>query len=331
VALRLIHVGFGGWGLDWTRIVRDTPEVTCVGVADPNPTALAAAQARYGLPEGACFSSLEAALADTDADAVLITAGAAVHAPLALSAVAAGKHVLVEKPFAPTLEGARAVTDAAAAKNRVLMVSQNYRFFPAPWAVRDLVAEGAVGEVGSVWADFRVDMARRLPAGHSYFALPDALLLDMAIHHFDLMRFTLGEAAEVSCSSWNPPGSPFAHPAVAAATVRLRAGVVSYRGSWLGAPTTPWAGVWRVEGSRGHLTWTSRNGRDLGGERVTLRGRRLPLPELPRTGRRGVLTAFAEAVATGAEPLSSGRHNLGSLALTLSAVASAVERRTVSL
>ena len=330
MALRLIHVGFGGWGLDWTKVVLDTPEIETVGVADPNPAALASARSRYGLPEDACFASLGAALVATDADAVLITAGAAVHAPLALSALAAGKHVLVEKPFAPTLAEAQAVV--AAAQNRVLMVSQNYRFFPAPWAVRALVAEGAIGEVGSVYADFRVNMARRPGSGSAYFALPDPLLLDMSIHHFDLLRFTLGEAAEVSCTSWNPHGSPFTHPAVASATVRLGAGgAVSYRGSWLGGPSTNWAGVWRLEGSRGRLSWTSRNGRDLSGERVTLRGRRVTLPELTRAGRRGVLAAFAEAIATGQEPLSSGRHNLGSLALTLGAITSAAQGRALAL
>lgn len=333
MALRLVHVGFGGWGLDWVRHVTATPEVRAVGVADPHPAALEAARKRYDLPETAAFSSLQGALAATDADAVLITAPAAVHAPLALEALAAGKHVLVEKPFAPTVEGARSVADAADARGRVLMVSQNYRFFPAPLAVQSLLAEGALGEVGSVFVDFRVNMARRLPAGHPYFALREPLLLDMAIHHFDLLRFTLSREAEtVSCVSWNPPGSPFAHPAVAAATVQLQGGaVMSYRGSWLSAPQTNWAGLWRVEGSRGQLTWTSRNGRGLEGEVVTLRGRRVTLPETPLTGRRGVLAAFAEAVSAGQAPPSSGRENLGSLALTLGAVASAASGRAVAL
>ena len=170
--MRLIHTGFGGWGLDWARIVRDTPEVVVVAVSDPNPAALAAAAARYSLPEHARFATLEHALNETEADAVLITAAAGAHAPLALCALAAGKDVLVEKPFALTLADAQAVVGAAAARSRVLMVSQNYRFFPAPWAVRDLVAEGAIGELGSAYTDFRVNMARRLPAGHPYFALP---------------------------------------------------------------------------------------------------------------------------------------------------------------
>lgn len=332
MALQLVQVGFGGWGRDWAAHVRATPEVRVVGAVDAVPGAVRAAGSLYGLPAAACFTSLTDALATTDAAAVLITAGAAAHAPLALAALKAGKHVLVEKPFALTLSDAQALVDAATARNRTLMVSQNYRFFPAAWAVRELVAEGAVGELGSVYADFRVDMAGRLPAGSSYFALPDPLLLDMSVHHFDLMRFTLGEARAVGCATWNPPGSPFTFPPVANATVSLgSSGAVAYRGSWLGAPPTLWSGTWRLEGSRGVLTWTGRNGRDLSGERLTLRGRKRPLPDLPRTGRRGVLLEFVEAVRTGREPLSSGRDNLGTLALTLAATESAASGRTVLL
>ena len=108
---------------------------------------------------------------------------------------------------------------------------------------------------------------------------------------------------------------------------------VSYRGSWLGAPRTYWAGEWRVEGTRGRLSWTSRRGGldDLSGERVTLRGRRLTLPTLARTGRQGVLSEFAEVVTSGREPLSAGVHNLKTLALTLGAIASASAGRRLSL
>ncbi len=335
MALRLLHIGFGGWGLDWTRIVRNTPEVEVVGIADMNETALGAARLKYGLPEEAAFLSLEGALAALEPEAVLITAGAAVHAPLALTALAAGAHVLVEKPFAPTLAEAEGVVAAAKAQNRVLMVSQNYRHFPAPRAVRDLVTEGAIGTVGSVYVDFRVDMAGRLSAGHPYFSLYEPLLLDMAIHHFDLMRFTLSqEPLSVACSSWNPPESPFTYAPAASATVTLDGGAaVAYRGSWLSAPQTCWAGEWRLEGTKGRITWTSRRGGvdDLSGERVTLRGRKVTLPTPERTGRRGVLTEFAGAVAGGGEPLSSGVHNLKTLALTLGAIASASEGRRLAL
>lgn len=219
--LRLLQVGFGGWGLDWTKKVRDTPEVEVVGITDLNAEALAAAAERYGLPKEACFTSFDEALAQTSAEAVLITAGAAVHVPLALAALAAKKHVLVEKPFALTLAEAKTVVDAARAQNCTVMVSQNYRFFPAPVAVRELVAQEAVGEVSRVQVDFRFPMARQLPQGHPYFSLPDPLLLDMSVHHFDLLRYTLGEVRTVTCESWNPPGSPFSYDDDAAATVTL--------------------------------------------------------------------------------------------------------------
>jgi len=154
--------------------------------------------------------------------------------------------------------------------------------------------------------------------------------MDMAIHHFGLMRVVLGrEPVSVTCESWNPPWSAFADPAVAAATVRFEGGaVVSYRGSWLSGPPTNWAGAWRRECEGGTLTWTSRNGRDLGGERVTVRvgdrpARALELPTMRYTGRRGSLYAFLGAIQNGQEPPCSGRDNLGTVALMEAAVASA--------
>lgn len=89
--------------------------------------------------------------------------------------------------------------------------------------------------------------------------------------------------------------------------------------------------MWRLEGSRGQLTWSSRNGQDLSSDEVTLNGRRVKLPELARTGRQGVLSAFAEAVTNGEEPPSSGAQNLGTLALTLGAISSAATAQTVML
>ena len=62
-ALRLVQVGFGGWGRDWAAHVRATPEVRVVGVVDALPEAVRAAAKLYGLGKEACFTSLEGALA----------------------------------------------------------------------------------------------------------------------------------------------------------------------------------------------------------------------------------------------------------------------------
>jgi predicted dehydrogenase len=321
--LRIIQIGMGGWGQNWhLNILRPSADVEIVACVDSDPTMLALAQQRLALPAELCFSSVAAAIEGVASDAVLITASLPGHVPAALAALTAGKHVLVEKPFAPTLAEARRVVETADACGKVLMVSQNYRFFPAARVVAALVREGTLGPVGAVSIDFR-RYANSAPAeGHRHYTIDHPLLIDMAIHHYDLIRMVLGrEPAQIACQAWNPPWSNFRDPAAAAATISFDGGlVVSYRGSWVSpAPQTPWAGEWRIECELGEIAWTSRGGSDISADRVTVRklgknARRVKLPELPAIDRAGTLMAFVEAIANGQTPESSGRDNLGTLA-----------------
>ena len=332
--LRIIQVGMGGWGRDWAKTVL-LPDATVAlrACVDADAAALALAREQLALPPERLFPTLAAALAATDAEAVLITASLPGHVPLALEALRAGKHVLLEKPFAPSVAEARQVVDLATAQDRVLMISQNYRFFPAVQAVRDLVRGGSLGPVGAVAIDFRRDANGAPREGNRHYTLSQPLLADMAIHHFDLMRAVLGqEPVEVACHAWNPPWSNFVDPAAAVATIGFSGGaVVSYRGSWVSpGPPTPWAGEWRMECAGGEIAWTSRDNRGARVDRVTVRARgqrarRLELPALPQIDRAGSLHASAAAVATGAPPASSGRDNLGSLALMYTAIAAATQ------
>jgi predicted dehydrogenase len=336
VPLRIVHVGLGGWGQDWEKnALPRAKEVEAVAWVDADPATLAAARRALRLPAKHCFPTLEAALEAVEAEAVLVTVPLAGHVPVALEAIAAGKHVLVEKPFAPSLAEARRAVEAAEARGVVLMVSQNYRFFPAPRAVAKLIAGGELGPVGAVAVDFRRHVGAGSPR-HS--ALANPLLVDMAIHHFDLMRMTLGQEPRlVSCQAWNPPWSPFEGDAAAAATVAFDGGaVVSWRGSWVSpGPKTNWGAEWRVECAEGEIDWTSRDDRGgVSGERATVRplggrARKLDLPEVRPYGRAGAVAAFAAAIRTGTEPEASGRDNLGSLALVEAAVASAATGRAV--
>src|SRR5690606_36608838 len=120
-----------------------------------------------------------------------------------------------------------------------------------------------------------------------------------------------------------PPWSKFTEPASATLTVTFESGtVVSYRGSWVssGEPTT-WSGDWHVECEDGEIYWTGRSGEDDAPYEVVEVRRRgaatetPPLVEMEQLGRSGVLTAFAEAIESGVEPETSGRRNLGTLAL----------------
>ncbi len=270
---------------------------------------------------------------------MLITANLPGHVPLAVEALRAGKHVLLEKPFAPSVAEGRQVVELAARQDRVLMISQNYRFFPAVRAVRELIRSGSLGEVGAVSIDFRRYANSAEREGHRHYALHQPLLADMAIHHFDLMRFVLGqEPVDVTCRAWNPPWSNFEGPAAAFATISFDAGtVVSYRGSWVSpGPKTPWAGEWRMECAGGEIAWTSRDDRGASVDRVTVRplgkrARRLELPMDMPIDRAGSLRAFAQAVAAKEQPESSGRDNLGSIALMNAAIEAATRGEKVDM
>lgn len=336
--LRLLQVGLGGWGKSWALdVVPKLEGVQTVGWVDANPEALMAARKTLEFPKKRCFASLSTAIQEIQADAVLITAPAVVHAPIALEALGAGLHVLVEKPFAPTLEEARLVVETARAQQRCLMVSQNYRFQPAPQRVRQLVAEQILGKIGVVHVDFRRDNLRVSPdSPHLLWQQP--LLLDMAIHHFDLMRFILAkDALELHCRAWNPAWSLYRDPACAVASIVFEGGTVaSYRGSWVSpGSVTPWAGEWRLECEQGEISFASRGDPGVS-DVVRLRrhgksARNLKLQTLEHPGRIGSLNAFVKAVRTSTEAATSGRANLGSLQLSLEAIRSAQEQRVVKL
>jgi predicted dehydrogenase len=335
--LRLLQIGMGGWGRSWAEnVVPKLKTLRAVAWVDANPDALEAARKDLKLSKKSCFASLEAALEVLDADAVLITASAVVHAPIAIEALKAGLHVLVEKPFALTLEDSRKVINVARVQKRIVMVSQNYRFQPAPQLVAQLVRDQTLGQVGMVQVDFRRNNMYPSPdMPHLHWTQP--LLLDMAIHHFDLMRFILQQdALELYANAWNPVWSLYRDPAIATVNIGFEGGtVVNYRGSWVSpGAVTPWAGEWKLECEHGEISFSSRDNNAPDTVKIRKFGKRerkLELPNLEFVGRVGSLNAFVEAIRTGIEPATSGRDNIKSLQLSLEAIRSAQEKRVIRL
>lgn len=333
--MKLIHVGLGNWGLDWEKNALPwvTDTVDRVGIVEAFEPALAKAQKVLALPDAACFATLDEALDATDAELVLITAPMVAHVPVAIQAMEAGRHVLVEKPFAGSLDEAQHAVAVAERTGRTLMVSQNYRFYPAPRTAARLVAEGTLGAPGSVYVDFRRWANDAEYEMNRHYQFPHPLLYDMAIHHYDLMRMVMGqEAVEVFARDTSPSWSKFDEEAEALLIVTFANGqILSYRGSWVssGEPTH-WAGEWRMEFSEGEMQWTSRAGGDIGdgGDVVRVRHRgakpvRVPLADLPLLGRSMGLRQLVESIERGVQPESSGRYNLGTVAIMEAAVRSA--------
>ncbi|HEY5820780.1 MAG TPA: Gfo/Idh/MocA family oxidoreductase [Propionibacteriaceae bacterium] len=337
--MRIVQVGLGGFGRDWAlNVIPLVPEVEVVGTADVFAGSRALAIAAGLTTADECHETVEAAIEATRPDAVLVTASLVGHVPAARTALEHGLHVLIEKPFAPSVAEAEALIALADARGLTIAVSQNYRFFPAVQAVQQIVTEQPYGDLHAVAVDFRQHSgADGLPLPHH--ALDQPLLVDMSIHHFDLIRAVLGrEVTAVDLRTWDPAWSMFTGPSEGAGLIETGDLVTSYRGSWVSSgPRTTWAGEWRMDFAEAEVRWTSRGDGPEGwrSDEVTVRQgegvEKLTLPAVARTDRAGSLTEFVTAIEQGREPVISGRNNLGSLATTYAAVESARIRQPVQL
>ncbi len=143
VRLGIIGMGYTGW--QHLRAAANLAEARVVAVADTDERRLA------GLPpDVAATAAWQELLADDAVDAVSVCLPHAAHAEVALAALAAGKHLLLEKPLAADLEGARRIAAAAAASDRTVMVEMTHRFYPPMVAARELLAAGRAGRVYAV-------------------------------------------------------------------------------------------------------------------------------------------------------------------------------------
>ncbi len=334
MSFNIIHVGLGGWGTDWERtaLASIADRVTVTGIVEDYAPNMQRAQEMLGYTAKQSFTSLTEAMIAVPADAVLITAPAPFHMPLAIEAMRAGKHVLSEKPMAPTPEDAIEGIRVSRETGMHLQISQNYRYYPAPIKATQLLRDGALGGLARVHVDFR-QWVHDAPAGENpYYDLDHPLLADMAIHHWDMMRMILGcEAESVYVQRSDPAWSRFRDEASVTAIVTFTNGVVvSYRGSWMSSDTpTPWAGEWKLECEDGLIEFTSRQGGRFGtqGDKVTVRSRTgaiapEPLPHMPVWGRSAGVLDLVRWVETGEPSQNAAENNLGSLAIVQAAIQS---------
>jgi predicted dehydrogenase len=145
----------------------------------------------------AAYADLDDALPHVDA--VVIATPPATHAPLGLKAIAAGKHVLIEKPMATTTDAARSLVEAAEANGVVLMPGHTFEHNAAVHKLRDLVRKGHLGRL------FYLDCAR-LNLG--LYQTDVNVILDLAPHDISIANFVLG-SRPTTVTAW---GSRHVHP-----------------------------------------------------------------------------------------------------------------------
>ena len=135
------------------------PDTEVVALCDPNPAALERAHSQ--LPSAQTFTDYRRLLAEAPVDAVVIATPNSEHAPIALAAIQAGKHVLCEKPIAMNLAEAQSMAAAADAAGVRHMTAFTYRFVPSMHYMKHLVDAGAIGQPYHFRANRFQDFGRR--------------------------------------------------------------------------------------------------------------------------------------------------------------------------
>ena len=330
--LKAALVGCGAMSRAWLSAAAKIPDLRIVGLADLDVERAKGRAGEFALQDVVIAKDVHELLSHSHPDLLFDVVVPAARHEVVCVGLAAGCHVLSEKPMAETLADARDLVARAKAAGRIHAVVQNRRYLPGVRRIARALRSGVIGPVTSVHADFF--LAPHF--GGFREEMDHVLLLDMAIHGFDAMRCMTGlGASTVYCQEWNPPQSWYRQGSSAAAIFELENGAVFvYRGSWCAAGlSTPWECVWRFVGAKGALTW---DGADQIRIEVVADGAREGLfdalkPAAPPPlaaedridGHFGVLSDFVAAVRSGSEPETVGHDNIRSLAMVIGAIESA--------
>lgn len=194
-SLRVAVVGTGEISRQVASDLALTPGATLYAISAPTMEGAAAFAASVG-GRTRTYNSYIACLADPDVDLVYLGTPHATHYHLALRAIHAGKHVLVEKPMTMDAAHARSLMNAARGAGVFLMEGMWMKFNAVIRSVVQLISEGAIGEVRSVQASFGLPFPK--DAGSRWQPeLGGSALLDQGIYPVTLARMMLGEATGI--------------------------------------------------------------------------------------------------------------------------------------
>lgn len=179
--LKVAVIGVGAMGNNHVRVYSELPDVQLVAVADSNEKTVHNLARRYGVPGYTDFKEM---LAKEKPEAVSIAVPTALHEEVALAALQANVHVLIEKPIASTLAAGHRIIAAAQAAQRKLMVGHIVRFNPAIQLLKQKLDEGQLGRIFQI-------VCRRV--GPFPARIQDVgVIVDLAPHDVDIMRYLTG-------------------------------------------------------------------------------------------------------------------------------------------
>ncbi len=280
--MRLAVAGLGFMGGVHLKAIASLPAVELAAVVSGRPSE--AAVKRY--------ATLEDALADPHIDAVDLCLPTDMHEPAAIAALRAGKHVLVEKPMALSVESCHRMIAEAERTRKILMVAHVLRFFPAYRALQYAVDRRELGAIH--FATFRRRCAQ--PAWSGWItdkSRSGGGAFDLLIHDVDMALRLFGPPAAISATGYEDAAA-----GVDTISARLfyEGFVVEISGGWMFPGAFPFAMEFTVLGDKGVLEFNSES-RPLkrygGGEEVALE---------PADGYAAEIAYFAECCRKGEQP-----------------------------
>ena len=183
--VKIAVVGAGYWGPNLARVLQNLPEASLEVVCDLRPDALASISRRY--PALNTTTDYALVLADDAIEAVAIATQVGTHAELAAAALAAGKHVLVEKPFATSVAEAESLMELADRHGLILMPGHTFLYSPPVIAIRELICTGELGDIYFI-SSSRVNLG--------IHQSDVSVVWDLGPHDFSILRYWLGDVPQ---------------------------------------------------------------------------------------------------------------------------------------
>jgi predicted dehydrogenase len=187
--LNVAVIGSGIWGGQHSHVFHTLPNTNLMAICDLDEARASAMAKSHGAAH--VFTDHKALLDLPGLDAVSIATPDFTHTPLIVDALAAGKHVLSEKPLATTVEEGEVIRKAAAASDCKLMVDFHNRVNPAIATAKDEIAKGSIGK--TIHASGRLSNTTFVPLEMLAWANKSSALWFLGSHLIDALRFILGD------------------------------------------------------------------------------------------------------------------------------------------
>jgi predicted dehydrogenase len=259
-----VGVGFVGAGIVAEmhgRGVSSSASAKLVGVYDQDANKAAAITGRFG---GRPYETLKQLLADPQIHGVHVLAPLEHHVSVAIAAMQAGKHVLVEKPVAASQDEIRTLQRVAKEQGRICMPAHNYIYVPSLRRAKRLVESGKLGKIASLWVLYNIFHAEEIAAIYG------GVLRAVCTHHAYSLLYLLGRPKRVACITSSVHYKRLSCEDQAMITCEMQDGAIANLWCSFAAsdPTNdPWTVIYKILGTKGGLnySWNEAQFQDDGG------------------------------------------------------------------